>query len=223
MSKSTKTWQIFLESLQEGVSELKFGEITKPTFVKMMDEKIRLIDFDPDDVPDRPFPKNDSDEVKREIQHIIKKMSDDSFDRKELIALDKKAMTQFFDYMDEEGLRHDRDYLLDLSDDISRFALRLKMKYQRPRPEQLAPLLGYELKDVPTSTDDSPSYPSGHTLVGWSIALHLSDKYPEHKAAFYDIAGKIEDSRIVRGAHFLSDNVFSKLLARKYVVPNIKE
>lgn len=223
MSKSTKTWQIFLESLQEGVSELKFGEITKPTFVKMMDEKIRLIDFDPDDVPDRPFPKNDSEEVKREIQHIIKKMSDDSFDRKELIMLDKKAMTQFFDYMDEEGLKHDRDYLSELSDDVSRFALRLKMKYQRPRPEQLAPLLGYELKDVPTSTDDSPSYPSGHTLVGWSIALHLSTKYPEHKAAFYDIAGKIEDSRIIRGSHFLSDNVFSRLLARKYVVPNIKE
>ena len=223
MSKSIKKWQIFLDSLQEGVSELKFGEVTKPTFVKMMDEKIRLIDFDPDDVPDRPFPKNDSEEVKREIQHIIKKMSDDSFDRKELITLDKKAMTQFFDYMDEKGLKHDRDYLLELSDDISRFALRLKMKYQRPRPEQLAPLLGYELEDVPTSTDDSPSYPSGHTLVGWSIALHLSDKYPEHKAAFYDIAGKIEDSRIVRGAHFLSDNVFSRLLARKYVVPNIKK
>ena len=223
MGNNKKSWQLFLESLQEGVSGLKFGELTKPRFVKMVDEKIRLIDFNPDDVPDRPFPKNDSEEVKREIQHIIRKMSDNSFDRKELITLDKKAMTQFYEYMDEQNLKYDRDYLEELSDDMSRFALRLKMKYQRPRPDQLAPLLGYELKDVPTSTDDSPSYPSGHTLVGWSIALHLSDKYPEHKAAFYDIAGKIEDSRIVRGAHFLSDNVFSRLLARKYVVPNIKE
>ena len=223
MSKNRKMWQIFLESLREGVSDLKFGEVTKPTFVKMMDEKIRLIDFDPDDVPDHPFPKNDSDEVKREIQHILRKMSDGSLDRKELITLDKKVMTLFYDYMDEEGLKYDRDYLEELSDDMSRFALRLKVKYQRPRPEQLASLLGYELKDVPTSTDDSPSYPSGHTVEGWSIALHLSDKHPQHKAVFYDIAGKIEDSRIFRGSHFLSDNVFSRLLARKYVVPNIKE
>jgi hypothetical protein len=223
MKRYNRSWHLFLESVQGGVSNLKFGELTRPMFVKMLGEKMRLIAASPEDIPEHPFPKNDSEEVRREIEHIIKKAKESPFDNKELIMLDKRATNSFFEFMDAEGVQYDKDFLKELSDDTSRFALKLKMKYQRPRPKQLAPLLGYEITDIPTSTDDSPSYPSGHALVAWTLALYLSDKNPEHKEGFYDLAGKIEDSRIIRGAHFLSDNVFAKLVARKYVVPSIKE
>lgn len=223
MKKYNRSWHLFVESSQEGVASLKFGELVRPMFIKMLDEKIRLIEISPEDIPDQPFPANDSDEVRREMEHIIRKANENPFDDKELIMLDKRATNSFFDFMDREEISYDKEFLKELSDDVSRFSIKLKMKYQRPRPKQLAPLLGYKVSDIPTSTDDSPSYPSGHTMVAWTIALYLSDKNPEYKEGFYDLAGKIEDSRIIRGAHFLSDNVFAKLIARKYIVPNIKE
>ena len=97
------------------------------------------------------------------------------------------------------------------------------MRYNRPRPEQLGPMLGYDIKSMKTDTDDTPAYPSGHTAQAWTMALYLADKHPDHKEGLYDIAKKIEDSRIIRGAHYPSDNVEAKKMAEKYFFPNIKE
>lgn len=50
-----------------------------------------------------------------------------------------------------------------------------------------------------------------------------NEKIQSIKEGFYDLAGKIEDSRIIRGALFLSDNLFAKLIVRKHIVPSTKE
>tara|TARA_Y100001973_G_C5182834_1_gene325945 strand:- start:518 stop:1189 length:672 start_codon:yes stop_codon:yes gene_type:complete len=223
MKRINQAWRLFVESANGGISNLKFGELTRPTFIKFLEEDLHFIDLDFETIPDHPFPENESQQVRDEIEHIIQTSKKSTLSKKELATLDKRATNLFFDFMSENGVHYDKEFLSHLSDDISRFAIKMKMKYQRPRPAQLAPALGYEFSDIPTSSDDSPSYPSGHTLIAWSLALYLSERNPDHKDGFYDIARKIEESRIIRGAHFLSDNVFAKLLARKYVVPNIKE
>ena len=114
-------------------------------------------------------------------------------------------------------------FLDDIYKDVARIAIKLKVHYNRPRPEQLGPLLGFNFSAAQTTTDNTPSFPSGHTMQAWTMAHYLSNKHPEHKAGFFDIARKIERSRIIRGAHYPSDNVFSKFVARHYLVPNIKE
>jgi undecaprenyl-diphosphatase len=52
---------------------------------------------------------------------------------------------------------------------------------------------------------DKFSFPSGHTMTAFSIALVLSYFYPEFEATLFFFALSIAVSRIVLGMHFLSD------------------
>jgi undecaprenyl-diphosphatase len=52
---------------------------------------------------------------------------------------------------------------------------------------------------------DQFSFPSGHTMTAFSIALVVSYFYPGLEGALYFVAASIALSRVVLGMHFLSD------------------
>jgi undecaprenyl-diphosphatase len=52
---------------------------------------------------------------------------------------------------------------------------------------------------------DQFSFPSGHTMTAFSIALVVSYFYPGLEGALYFLAASIALSRVVLGMHFLSD------------------
>lgn len=52
---------------------------------------------------------------------------------------------------------------------------------------------------------DQFSFPSGHTMTAFAIALVLSYYYPGLEGALYFLASSIAVSRVVLGMHFLSD------------------
>ena len=59
-------------------------------------------------------------------------------------------------------------------EDVDIHVIKLKMKYGRPRP--------YEITDKiksKTNTDDSPSFPSGHSTEAYVLAKILGNKYPK--------------------------------------------
>jgi len=76
----------------------------------------------------------------------------------------------------------------------------LKHLSQRPRPCQMEPHCWSKI--LPP---DKFSFPSGHTMTAFSIALVLSYYYPSLEAALFFLALSIAFSRIVLGMHFLSD------------------
>jgi undecaprenyl-diphosphatase len=76
----------------------------------------------------------------------------------------------------------------------------MKHLSQRPRPCQLEPHCWSKI--LPP---DKFSFPSGHTMTAFSIALVLSYYYPSLEATFFFLALSIAFSRIVLGMHFLSD------------------
>ena len=49
------------------------------------------------------------------------------------------------------------------------------------------------------------SYPSGHTIRGWSVALILSEINPEAAEALYARGWEYGESRVIVGAHWQSD------------------
>ncbi|MCA1955415.1 acid phosphatase PhoC [Zymomonas sp.] len=49
------------------------------------------------------------------------------------------------------------------------------------------------------------SYPSGHTTIGWSVALILAELIPDHAANILQRGQIFGTSRIVCGAHWFSD------------------
>jgi undecaprenyl-diphosphatase len=76
----------------------------------------------------------------------------------------------------------------------------LKRISRRPRPCQIEPHCWAEI--LPP---DQFSFPSGHTMTAFSIALVLSYFYPSLQWPMYFLAISIAVSRVVLGMHFLSD------------------
>jgi undecaprenyl-diphosphatase len=71
---------------------------------------------------------------------------------------------------------------------------------QRPRPCQIEPHCWSKV--LPP---DRFSFPSGHTMTAFSIALVVSYFYPSLEGMLFFAALSIALSRIVLGMHYLSD------------------
>ena len=76
----------------------------------------------------------------------------------------------------------------------------LKRLSQRPRPCASTPHCWSKV--LPP---DKFSFPSGHTMTAFSIAIVLSYFYPSLEGGLFFAAGSISISRIVLGMHYLSD------------------
>src|SRR5580692_9562131 len=76
----------------------------------------------------------------------------------------------------------------------------IKKISQRPRPCQFEPHCWSKV--LPP---DQFSFPSGHTMTAFSVALVVSYFYPSLEAPLYFLAVSIAVSRVVLGMHFLSD------------------
>lgn len=76
----------------------------------------------------------------------------------------------------------------------------LKRLSQRPRPCQIEPHCWSKV--LPP---DQFSFPSGHTMTAFSIALVVSYFYPSLEGVLFFLALSIAVSRIVLGMHYLSD------------------
>jgi undecaprenyl-diphosphatase len=76
----------------------------------------------------------------------------------------------------------------------------LKRLSQRPRPCQMEPHCWSKV--LPP---DRFSFPSGHTMTAFSIAIVLSYFYPSIEAPLFFLAFSIAGSRVILGMHFLSD------------------
>lgn len=80
----------------------------------------------------------------------------------------------------------------------------IKSHYMRPRP--------FMVMNEPTLTPDDEvylrnngSYPSGHTILGWSTALILSSINPERADTILARGLMYGESRVIVGAHWQSD------------------
>ncbi|HET8965606.1 MAG TPA: phosphatase PAP2 family protein [Candidatus Acidoferrum sp.] len=83
----------------------------------------------------------------------------------------------------------------------------LKRVSHRPRPCQIEPHCWSRV--LPP---DKFSFPSGHTMTAFSIALVLSYFYRGVELPLYFMAASIAISRVVLGMHFLSDVLAGAIL-----------
>lgn len=220
-----ENWKKFLsENKKQEIKDLRYGDLKNKKHKKKIAQEPKIIDIRLSEIPISKFPENDSEAVKRELKLILDSMSGNKdMSKEEIKKADEKPKKMFTDYLDDNDLKYDDEIIDDILSDVSIITLRLKMRYNRPRPEQLGHLVGYDIRSIKTDTDDTPSYPSGHTAQAWTLAYYLESKHSEHKKELYDIAEKIEKSRIIRGAHYSSDNKEARKMAKKYLFPNIKE
>ena len=70
------------------------------------------------------------------------------------------------------------------------------------------------MKDIELKTMKTPSYPSGHSVQAYLMALTLGDKYPQKRNKLMKTAKDISDSRRVAHAHYKSDSLFGEQIGK---------
>jgi acid phosphatase (class A) len=89
---------------------------------------------------------------------------------------------------------------------------RAKDHYQRTRPFVVNGAESCTPGDEPALRKDG-SYPSGHTAIGWMLALVLTDLVPEKADALLKRGYDYGHSRVVCRVHWKSDTVAGRLIA----------
>ena len=85
--------------------------------------------------------------------------------------------------------------------------MKLKRVIGRKRPCAIEPHCWAKL--LPP---DQFSFPSGHTITAFSVAMALDMFYPEMRVGLVFCAGSIAASRVLLGMHFLSDVIAGAML-----------
>ena len=149
------------------------------------------------------IPKLNYPQEETEIPTIIKIMKENKLDSKEMRDADLKPEKEMFDIVGENKKNYE-----DLIEDINYYAMTLKMKYQRPRPYEIS----NRIKSTKTKTDDTPSFPSGHSMAAHGLERALGKKYPDKKKELKEMADRISLSRIQMGSRYPSDIKVGKKL-----------
>jgi len=100
----------------------------------------------------------------------------------------------------------------DLIEKSAPLIMKLKNKFNRPRPKSIAKKMNIKMKDIEMKSMKTPSYPSGHSVQGMLIGSTLAKKYPKAKSAFIKKGKDISYSRRVAHAHYKSDSKMGEQL-----------
>jgi hypothetical protein len=162
-----------------------------------------------------PFFNNDGQEVIDEINQLINytnTLSSDDVLQKRYKLYDKNFEEYFINVLSNVGI--DRQEVTELikqvHDEIVPLLVKLKYHYQRVRPYQLSHNLNMRLYPFESSTADTPSYPSGHSVQAKLYADVLGNKYPKYFRQLKALSNDIAESRLSMGLHYPSDVLFGE-------------
>lgn len=180
----------------------------KNIFNKKLDKESEIIFKN---APRIDFPNHEitSREIE-DIKELQKKMPYKKHLDEAVHEMDYTNVIKRFGATDKE-IERIKYFLTNIADPI---IMRLKVEYDRVRPSYLDTDLDTWI-DVPLH----PSYPSGHSTQSYCIAYLLSNKYPEKRREYENIALKIAKNREIVGVHYASDTKYGKILA-KHIVDN---
>lgn len=190
------------------VNELRFGNSNRSILVHLKTEN--YLDSLIPELSSFPPPENDSEQAYQELNQLIEYTSflekDEQLRRRyELYDGDfeKYIIERLVNVgVDKEELEKT---VREIHDDIIPLLVKLKLTYNRARPNQLAFYKGLKLYPFKSANADSPAYPSGHTYQAKIYAEVLGNKYPKFYKALHDLANDISWSRLYLGVHYASD------------------
>jgi len=114
-------------------------------------------------------------------------------------------------YCQANGLMfHDNEFS-DIVDQSVPIIMHFKNKFDRRRPF----VVDMNLNILPSSTNDTPSYPSGHAAQSTIIARYVAGKFPTHEVALMKAAKECGWGRVLAGFHYPSDYTSGNLLGEK--------
>jgi hypothetical protein len=164
------------------------------------------------ELPNYPYPENGSSAHKKDISVIQGYFFNPVNSREFLNLSNDKPFKVFSNYTNKNNLKIDLEVLDELNKELSRIILNLKFKFNRPRPKKYLESIQSEFPYNRIESNDSPSYPSGHTAHAFFNAQLISHFNPEYEMKLRSLAELIGQSRIDLGRHYPSDIDFGRFL-----------
>lgn len=167
------------------------------------------------------LPDEKSDVVKKELEEIRllnEQYLSDEYLQKRYQVIDRSLFQYIknISFTDDDStmLRY-RDLVLNIFNDVMPLVCKLKLKYQRPRPFQLAALHHVSIYPSLSYSAQCPSYPSTHACMGAVLDNVCSNTFPQTINLFRDITGDMYHSRMYMGLCLPSDVDAGRDLAQK--------
>jgi len=148
----------------------------------------------------------DIDEVE-EVKRIVAART--ATDVKSVMDHDRVPFYAIQKVCDENGLKFHpqefKDIIYQQTDIINHF----KEYFNRARPVEVDPTLN----TLPSETNKTRSYPSGHAIQGYLIGQVLANKDKSNAELYLSMGEQIAESRISAKAHYPSDKEYGKKVA----------
>jgi acid phosphatase (class A) len=198
------------------IDQIVYAKEPKAKHQKRLDsaEDYEILNCSYVDAPVQVPPANSSGETMAELETIAAAEALHKNPGKLEHKYDDEFDWAFKKVVEDAGLEYDEIYFKRLIKEAASITIRLKYKFNRPRPFQLGPVLGIDVTKYQSSTAKTPAFPSGHTTQSVLVACVLSEKYPELKEELMKAADKVSLSRVVGGHHYPSDIKYGEMLGK---------
>ena len=143
------------------------------------------------------------------LKTIIAKRT--SKDEQSIRDHDEHAFYAIDMYCKKHGLIFHDDEMNDIVSQAKPTIKYFKEMFDVARPHHIDP----SIKPMSSTTNKTPSYPSGHACQSMLVGLYVSSKFPEHEEGIIEAAKECGMGRVQAGFHYLADYVAGNLLAEK--------
>ena len=205
---------IKLKELLE-LNEMTYNEGANEKHQSRIDQPITL--FEDISISLQPFPENTSKKTLEEVRYLAEIEEDGEF-----VKEHDKVAKAFGKLHKDLELEYNQDEAKKYLRESAKYIMELKYKHQRPRPYQIAKFYNIDLNGVDLDSMKTPSYPSGHAIQGYLIGEYLASIDPTHGDEYKQLGEDIAHSRIVAKAHYPSDKVYGKKVA-KFLAQSMKK
>ena len=182
-----------------------------PKYADRLARRYRYFDKDivENNIPLLNFPPAKSDSFKNDIEEVRRCYSQPSLNTSFLKNSDDSVEDTFKNYCKESGY-HNLNWKLikDILDDVDSIVLKLKMKFNRPRPINFFD----DRHELKIKYKESPSYPSGHTTIAYFLCDLIAHFVPEARQDLQTLASLVGQSRIENAVHYPSDIDYGRLI-----------
>jgi acid phosphatase (class A) len=186
------------------------------------EESLVIIGCKAEDAPLTLPPSNSSEETRLEMLELKNLQTQHPDPAKLEEDYDDDFLWAFEKICKDNGLGFDKKFFKAMIKEVGHIVIKLKYKFNRPRPFQLAKVHCLDLMKYDSETAKTPSYPSGHTTQGRVLAIYLSKLYPELQDQFEAVSDTISLSRMVGCHHFPSDVAYGNQIAT-WIASNINQ
>ena len=156
-------------------------------------------------------PERDEDEISR-LKDIIRNRTAE--DVQSIRDHDEVPFFALKKYCEDNGLLFHENEFEDLVEQSTPIILHFKNMFNRKRPNEV----DNRINILPSKTNKTRSYPSGHSTQARLVARYVAGKFPEHEIELLKKGDECGMGRVRAGFHYPSDNETGILLGEKLYV-----